>query len=660
MSNKPSISDSWRIAGRSSSGSERSTNLALAPDESTGNYDATSWHYNSRNQLERKEYADTKGTDYTYTPAGRLRTRTWARTASGSQNRIVTIYGYTTAGELSTTDYSDTTPDFTITFDKLGRQKSVTNGVATSTFTYDPATLRPDYETIAYDLNLDGTPDFTRVLDRSQDTLGRNTGFQLKNGTTIENQATYSYSTTDGRLATVIGGGDVSSPQTFTYGYVPNSSLLQTFTGPVHTVTNTWEPTRNVLASKQNKAGTAVISQYDYTVNAIGQRTGVNTSGTAFPALPSWLWGYDSLGQLTSADSSVNISDRAYEYDAIGNRKKSADSLTLPGTDNYTSNALNQYSTIQPQEGGTGVSPLYDDDGNATAYPLPISSATNSALVWDAENRQISTTVGTSTTTSLYDAQSRRIAKTTSGISTLYINDGWNCIAEYEGGTGVPPVLKKTRLWGTDLSGSLQGAGGVGGLLSESQISNSQISNYYPTYDGNGNVSEYLGSNAAVAAHFEYDPFGNTVVATGMPELFTYRFSTKPLDVETGFYYYGYRYYDPITGRWPSRDPIEEVGGVNLYAFIGNHAMNNWDLLGNESYEDCEKRASREKAAKYVAASAACVLAMLALDAKIVADKNPFSYWASAAAILASYGAALSLANDQYIDAILKCPCSSQ
>jgi RHS repeat-associated protein len=32
--------------------------------------------------------------------------------------------------------------------------------------------------------------------------------------------------------------------------------------------------------------------------------------------------------------------------------------------------------------------------------------------------------------------------------------------------------------------------------------------------------------------------------------------------------YYGYRYYDPVTGRWPSRDPIEERGGDNLYAFV--------------------------------------------------------------------------------------------
>ena len=44
--------------------------------------------------------------------------------------------------------------------------------------------------------------------------------------------------------------------------------------------------------------------------------------------------------------------------------------------------------------------------------------------------------------------------------------------------------------------------------------------------------------------------------------------------------YYGYRYYDPQTGRWPSRDPIEEEGGFNLYGFVGNDGVNGWDHLG--------------------------------------------------------------------------------
>ena len=51
--------------------------------------------------------------------------------------------------------------------------------------------------------------------------------------------------------------------------------------------------------------------------------------------------------------------------------------------------------------------------------------------------------------------------------------------------------------------------------------------------------------------------------------------------------YYGFRYYDPVTGRWPSRDPIEEQGGLNLYAFVGNDSLNYFDYLG---LEECEAK----------------------------------------------------------------------
>ena len=61
-------------------------------------------------------------------------------------------------------------------------------------------------------------------------------------------------------------------------------------------------------------------------------------------------------------------------------------------------------------------------------------------------------------------------------------------------------------------------------------------------------------------ATWRYDAYGNTLAITGDPSLENYRFSTKPYDELTGFYYYGYRYYDPVTGRWPSRDPLWELG----------------------------------------------------------------------------------------------------
>ena len=56
----------------------------------------------------------------------------------------------------------------------------------------------------------------------------------------------------------------------------------------------------------------------------------------------------------------------------------------------------------------------------------------------------------------------------------------------------------------------------------------------------------------------------------------------NPKPKTMGVTHYGYRFYDPETGRWPSRDPIEEMGGLNLYGFVGNDGMNYWDLLGQK------------------------------------------------------------------------------
>ena len=57
-------------------------------------------------------------------------------------------------------------------------------------------------------------------------------------------------------------------------------------------------------------------------------------------------------------------------------------------------------------------------------------------------------------------------------------------------------------------------------------------------------------------------------------------FSSKYTDSETGLVDFGLRVYSPALGRWPSRDPIEEDGGINLYGMVGNDLVNRIDLLG--------------------------------------------------------------------------------
>jgi RHS repeat-associated protein len=94
-------------------------------------------------------------------------------------------------------------------------------------------------------------------------------------------------------------------------------------------------------------------------------------------------------------------------------------------------------------------------------------------------------------------------------------------------------------------------------------------------------VGYFDNSTGTVAAHYEYGPFGELIRESGAKsETFSFRFSTKYEDAETGLLYYGFRYYDATTGRWLSRDPIGEQGGLNLYGMVGNDAVDAWDYLG--------------------------------------------------------------------------------
>jgi len=136
-------------------------------------------------------------------------------------------------------------------------------------------------------------------------------------------------------------------------------------------------------------------------------------------------------------------------------------------------------------------------------------------------------------------------------------------------------------IWGLDLSGTPQGAGGVGGLLA---VIDDNANTYMPAYDANGNVTEYVDSSGNAVAHYAYDAYGNTIAQSGpMAPNMTQRFSTKYYDGEylgTDMYRYEQRIYAPRLHRWLSTDPIGERGGLNLYGFCGNDPINKWDYLG--------------------------------------------------------------------------------
>jgi RHS repeat-associated protein len=422
----------------------------------------------------------------------------------------------------------------------------------------------------------------TRTYESAGGVVGHNSGFTLGAGYGV----TCGYDNT-GRFKTLAWNA-AGQTDTATYSFVQDAMLLQGYTtGSGMQVAYAYEPKRNLKTSVQNRYNSTTISQYDYVYDPVGRRTSVADTGSAFAQAAFNTYGYNDRNELIASDRylGTNINDtgnpvsaeqRGYQYDPIGNRTQATAAGAAMG---YSANALNQYTAI------AGSVPSYDPDGNMTATPDGM------AYTYNAENRLIaaqprSPAEGDTRTEYTHDYMGRRVQKVVYTYSAgswvqdkeiLFVYDGWNLIKE----TAIPAggsAVDKYYVWGLDLSQSVQGAGGVGGLLA---VVDGSLTYQY-LYDANGNVGQVVdAADSSIAAHYEYDPYGDIVNEGGAyAGANAYRFSTKYFDSETRLYYYGYRYYSVNLGRWINRDPIEESGGYNLFSFIQNDPSNNIDNLG--------------------------------------------------------------------------------
>ena len=142
-----------------------------------------------------------------------------------------------------------------------------------------------------------------------------------------------------------------------------------------------------------------------------------------------------------------------------------------------------------------------------------------------------------------------------------------------------------TVLWtytrGLDLSGTLAGAGGIGGVLARTDANGSTF--YHA--DGAGNISGLIDGQGNMAARYMYSAFGRLVGMWGpMAGVNHMMFSSKEFDPRSGLYYYGSRSFDPTLQRWLSRDPIGERGDINLFRGMFNSPLNVVDRDGDDNY----------------------------------------------------------------------------
>ncbi|WP_176014695.1 RHS repeat-associated core domain-containing protein [Victivallis sp. Marseille-Q1083] len=355
----------------------------------------------------------------------------------------------------------------------------------------------------------------------------------------------------------------------FNYTFLANSDLIASMTRPNNVPTNyTYETARDLLPKVANGA----ISAFLYTNDALGRRTSMNRSGSAFTAADILSYTYNSYSELTGASSNNNASySYNYTYDPIGNRKTAG----LAGTNwTYTANNLNQYSALN--QTGTVQNPTYDADGN-------MLTRDGWTQTWNAENRMIKAEKGTAKLEFAYDYMGRRIEKKVYNGNTLtshirFVYDGYKLIEELNGVSN-NAVLRR-YVWQSVMLDT---------PLTVFDVAANKT--YFYHTDANKNVTDLTDSTGAIVAHYEYSPFGQLVKSSGTyanTNVFTW--SSEYADRETDLIYYNFREYDPKLGRWLTRDTENEKEQLNLMCFVGNDPINNWDYLGlkNQSFVPSE------------------------------------------------------------------------
>ena len=524
-------------------------------------WDTTSWTYDPATGLATvKSYADDSVVSYTHTADGLPLRTTWAR---GEWRESA----YDANRRHSGVSYSDGTPGYSITRDCLGRIVRVDeDGGRTHQYAYD------EYGALLSESVSGSSP--ASVLSRRIDAQRRPAGYTLSVDGTNRAVVAYGYDAA-GRVATLDATNGVGRALHVAYAKVSQFSAGYTVELPGgarferRIVRDMGVP--DLVRACSNlffAAGSSVPSYvrgFEYAYDDLRRPVARNAETFA----------YDRAGRLaTNAVSAAPGAPRdVYRYDLAGNLT-ATESGHGGGALSYAANALNQYTEM------LGDTWAHDADGNLLGVSGP-GGTVEEPFLWDGENRFRGIAGAGYMALHSYDWRNRRVSTLRGDPAPCerhsLVYDGWNIVhwrEESIAGGATNMVRELDFLWGPDLSDTLQGAGGIGGLVAVS-IGGQY---YLPCYDAMGNVVAYLDETGASAALYAYDAFG--FGTAGGSVSFPHRFSTKPYDEDLMLSDFGRRWYWPEIRRWISRDPIEEEGGENLYAFAKNTPTYRYDYLG--------------------------------------------------------------------------------
>ena len=480
------------------------------------------------------------------------------------KNTLITEFTYDAMGQLIHSVEAKGTPEeknSSFTYNTYGQKiETLTPNGMTLFHEYDifgrQTTLRSSDHTIHYTYSYDLKDRPLTVKDhlnqtenkRTYDRLGRlttetlDTGIQLHYGydsldrlllITYPDQTTAQYQYNACHLTAIERLKNNTPIYTHRYQYdlagYPTLEELIHHTGtvkkqrdPCHRITHIQAPHREETLTYDN----------------IGNLTTKNLHDSQ--GLAIYTFSYDHLNQLTKETGGK---EHTYQNDSLNNRTKKDNNT-------YNNNALNQLTHERD------VTYHYDANGNLTKKESPNQTT---LYTYDALNRL---TKVNDHTTYTYDSYHRRLTKNHKGILEKFLYHN-----QQEIGTITNEKISQLRILGNE---------GVAIALELEQTI------YVPLHDAANNVVTLLDLSSNPIETYRYTAFGEQEIFGNTPN--PWRYSSKRFDPETGFIYFGRRYYAPEIGRWITPDPAGFEDGPNLYAYLHNSPLIHIDPDGQLAF----------------------------------------------------------------------------
>jgi RHS repeat-associated protein len=506
------------------------------PNHVKNNLTGTVYQYDAAGRLEYETDPIGKKLRYTYYDNGLLREK---YDATSIQTLLVT-YTYNSRGQLENKLFTDGTYEH-YSYYPDGKLNTAANQHISYTYTYhDNGRLKSVTDSRGYKINY-----------TSYDNLGQRKSVTLFPGSPDERLISYDYDAANRPWQVRSNAG------TFSYAY-DTLGRRDTLAYPNNTGTDwDYDDLNRLTAVRHKHTGGAAFAAFTYPehdqVGNIKRVTGDRYEN----------YDYDPLYRILNV---ISANPAAFTWDGAGNR------LTGPGAadTNY------QYNNANQMTAGKSHAFSYDNAGNRIEGIIP-GVMGGTSYTWDFGNQltMVNSTTETCNTirTFKYDPYGRRIEKQVNTVgcgqeptrTTSYVYDNEDIALEVQVDGGGTTKTYYTHGPGIDEPLAMERNGNF---------------SYYHA-DGLGSIVAITSQSGNTVQRYDYDSFGNIVTISDPSFLQPYSYTGREWDEETGLYFYRARYYDPMVGRFISKDPIGFAGGdVNLYGYVQNNPVNWVDPSG--------------------------------------------------------------------------------